>query len=79
MQQKNKTAQASILCQSKWFQVWLNDQIKYKTGIRVTCKDQAREAVRAWCEIGSLGDLNKDSAAVARFNKLVALFGYEGG
>lgn len=76
---KNKTAQASILCQNKGFQVWLNDQIKYKTGIRVTCKDQTRESVRVWCEVGSLSDLNKDNAAVVRFNRLVALFEYEGG
>lgn len=73
---KNKTAQASMLCAQKGFQMFLNDQIKFKTGVRVTCKDQARQSVREWCQVESLGELNKNDEAVKRFDKLNALFEY---
>lgn len=77
MSGKNKTAQASMLCQSAGFQVWLNADIKFKTGVRVTCEEQAREAVRAWCEVDSLSQLNQEKEPVQRFDRLVALYEYE--
>ena len=73
---KNKIAQASMLCAQKGFQMFLNDQVKFKTGVRVSCKDQARESVREWCKVESLGELNKNAEAVKRFDKLNALFEY---
>lgn len=73
---KNKTAQASMLCAQKGFQMFLNDQVKFKTGVRVTCKDHARQSVREWCQVESLGELNKNDEAVKRFDKLNALFEY---
>lgn len=74
---KNFTAQASMLCQQKTFQCFLNDQIKFRTGIRVTCTEQARESVRVWCDIESLSELNKNDESAKRFGKLNALFEYE--